>query len=119
MGRYLMQVSRQIEAAHHNGPPDSKCRIVHGHSWHITVEIAYTEEDLDEYNWGVDFTKVKKIIDQFDHQDLNGLMTDPPSAEHIARVIAQLVKGATGFMPDRVIVEEGKGNIMTFFPDRP
>jgi 6-pyruvoyl-tetrahydropterin synthase len=117
MGYYVMSVSREIAAAHHNGPPDSKCRVNHGHEWLVKVEIVYGEDALDRYNWGVDFGKVKAIIDQYDHQDLNTLMSDPPSAEHFARVLAHNIKDGTGHMPRSIELHEGHGNIMTYYPD--
>lgn len=125
-----VRVERQIEAAHANGPPDSKCFTKHGHSWGITVDVQVGAVELDEWGWGVDFTLIKHVIDAFDHQDLNthlGFQCElaphralqapdrlPPSAENLARVIFWDLVEMTGKWPTRVLVSEGHGNLVEY-----
>jgi 6-pyruvoyl-tetrahydropterin synthase len=108
-------VEREIPAAHHNGPPGSRCHANHGHDWRIEVEITYDE--LDEYGWGPDFSVIKRVIDHFDHQDLNErIRGEPPSAEVFARVLCTQIHAATGRRPDFVRVHEGHGNSVCYRP---
>ncbi len=114
---FTSTVEKQIEAAHHNGPPSSRCHINHGHSWHFRVVLSFGEAELDEHGWGVDFGIVKSLIEELDHTDLNehplldGLM---PSAENLCRVIFFETIQRTGKQPDYVEVHEGKGNTMRY-----
>jgi 6-pyruvoyl-tetrahydropterin synthase len=109
---FTAQVTRQIEAAHHNGPIESKCHGNHGHSWTITIRFGYTPADLDQYGWGIDFLRVKKLIDRYDHKDLNTILA-VPSAENLAIQLWSDFEQDCGRSPLSVTVEEGKGNIVT------
>lgn len=104
-------VERVIAAAHHNGPPGHKCTTNHGHDFRIVVEFTYTE--VDDIGWGPDFGKIKKLIDAFDHQDLNMHMVHP-SAELFAKFLFDLFKQAFGVTPNFVSVAEGKDNTVVY-----
>ncbi len=67
----------------------SKCSRLHGHNWIITVYCR--AEELDENGMVVDFSKIKEIVAQLDHADLNELLPFNPTAENIARWIVELV----------------------------
>jgi 6-pyruvoyl-tetrahydropterin synthase len=111
---------RTISAAHHNGPDGNKCQRNHGHDWGIHVTFEYGEEDLDAYGWGPDFGKIKKVLDSFDHQDLNTLDQfhgKPASAEHFALVLVQALSDAVGMRPNYLSVDEGNGNTIQWSPD--
>jgi len=77
-----MQVHTEvtISAAHHLPDYKGKCSNVHGHSWRIEVDI---DGSVDP-NTGmlVDFSKIKDIINELDHKDLNDIIPNP-TAEHI------------------------------------
>ena len=107
---FVLNVSRQIEAAHHNGPPGNRCQTNHGHSWLISVQFTYTDANLNAFGWGPDFGKIKAIIDAYDHKDLNQELSIPPSAENFAKTIFDRLHVELGFIPDWVEIEEGKGN---------
>jgi 6-pyruvoyl-tetrahydropterin synthase len=115
---YESRVVRQIEAAHHNGPPGHKCEVNHGHTWGITVVFQYTNESVsnDTYGWGPEFGAVKKIIDQYDHQDLNDKFGPgiPPSAENLARVLYDQFVIQLGASVKYVQVNEGSGNSVRY-----
>ena len=44
---------------------ESKCSHLHGHNWIITVTCQ--RETLDANGMVVDFTKIKKTVNQLDH----------------------------------------------------
>lgn len=101
-------------AAHHNGPLSSKCHRNHGHTWDIEVRFSFSDDKLDQYGWGVDFSLVKEVIDAFDHHDLNERLKVPPSSENFAKMLYKLLHGATGYKPDYVQVKEGHGNTVRY-----
>ena len=115
------RVERQIEAAHHNGPPESKCYTNHGHSWKVIVVFQYPNSvvSLSKYGWGPDFHDVKRIIDEYDHKDLNDKMGAgiPPSAENLARVLYDQFSIKLGFKPKYVELHEGSGNSVRYTRD--
>ena len=70
-----------------NVPDGHKCKNIHGHTYHLTVDL---EDSLDEHlGWVSDFAVVKKIIkpiiDKVDHKlinDVTGL--ENPTCEKLA-----------------------------------
>lgn len=83
--------------AHHlrNYPGD--CEKPHGHNWKVEVRVRATK--LDELGMGLDFKqlkqRVKKIIEELDHRDLNehpAFMAQNPSSENIAMYIFSSLK---------------------------
>lgn len=114
---FTLKVERQVEAAHRNGPPSSRCFTNHGHSWLVTISISFGDDALDEYGWGLDFRTVKDLIEEIDHQDLNNLALMgelPASSENLARVLYYETVLRTALMPDYVEVREGKGNSIRY-----
>lgn len=110
---WTSSVERVIAAAHSNGPVGQKCYNKHGHDFTIVVEFSY--ELVDEFGWGPDFGKIKKLIDAFDHQDLN-VHLPHPSAELFAKHLFELFTQAFGIAPNWVSVSEGKGNNVVYTP---
>ena len=45
---------------------ESKCTSMHGHNWIVTVTVQ--NDKLDENGMVVDFTKIKDIVNLFDHE---------------------------------------------------
>lgn len=105
---FTASITRQIEAAHHNGPEYHRCHKNHGHSWIITITFEYSEKSLDAYEWGPDFGDVKNLIDVYDHKDLNSFF-EPASAERFAKTLFLDFSREMGFKPKSVQIEEGKG----------
>lgn len=62
---------------------ESPCLRKHGHRWEVAVEIM--TDELDENGMVMDFKKIKSIIDELDHQDLNAILDFNPTAENIAK----------------------------------
>jgi 6-pyruvoyl-tetrahydropterin synthase len=116
---FQARVERTISAAHHNGPKDSKCHLNHGHDWGVKVQFKYFYPELNQYGWGPDFGLVKKVLDRYDHQDLNLMMVGiPPSAENFAVELYDTLYKETAWQPEWVEVDEGNGNSVRYTPSK-
>lgn len=96
---------------------------VHGHNWHVRVEIA--GEALDEDGLLCDFHEIERQLDRiltpFHNRDLNA--TPPfdtlnPTAEHVAMHLARSLAPQLppGVMLRRVSVSEAPGCRATYVP---
>jgi 6-pyruvoyltetrahydropterin/6-carboxytetrahydropterin synthase len=110
---WYLQREVTISAAHHLDKYEGKCKFVHGHNWKIVV---YCKGDrLDDVGMLVDFSKIKAIVMQFDHGDLNELLGNEvdgninPTAENIAFFICSEVPFCY-----KVSVEESPGAVVTY-----
>ena len=85
---------------------ESKCQNLHGHNWVVTVFCQ--SEELDQNGMVYDFKHLKdKVHGKLDHQMLNEVVDFNPTAENIARWVAEQV-GETCY---RVTVQESEGNV--------
>lgn len=106
----MFYVSKRIEiaGAHQlNLPYQSKCSNLHGHNWKITVFCK--AEKVNEDGMVCDFTKIKDIVCQLDHQNLNDCFSFNPTAENIAHWLCSLIPNCY-----RVEVQESEGNIAIY-----
>lgn len=105
----MYRISKRMEiAGAHNLALDyeSKCSNLHGHNWVVTVYCQ--SEELDRNGMVYDFKLLKnKVHGKLDHQYLNEVVDFNPTAENIARWIAEQV-GETCY---RVTVQESEGNV--------
>lgn len=94
---------------------ESKCQNLHGHNWIITVEICGKE--LDKNGMLADFTFIKLLIhDELDHKNLNQVFDFNPTAENIAKWVADKINyhfrsEKLGTYCSKVQVQESEGNI--------
>ena len=83
-----------FEAAHRlpHVPDGHKCARLHGHSFHVRIEL--TGDVGDTSGWVMDFAELKQhfapLYDQLDHHYLNDIPgLENPTSENIARWIWQ------------------------------
>lgn len=87
---------------------ESKCQRLHGHNGIATIYCC--AEELDENGMVADFTHIKqKISDRLDHQTLNDLFTFNPTAENLARWIAEEIPHCY-----KVTFQESEGNVACY-----
>lgn len=107
---YYVKKRMEISAAHKlELDYESKCQNVHGHNWVVTIYCR--AEKLDGNGMVFDFTHLKaKVHNILDHHNLNEIMACNPTAENIARWIADTI----GPKCWRVDVQESEGNTATY-----
>ena len=114
----MYKVSKRMEiAGSHQLELDyeSKCENLHGHNWIITVEV--TGQKLDNNGMLIDFTAIKSIVkDRLDHKNLNEVLNFNPTAENIAKWVADKINyhfrsEKLGTYCSKVQVQESEGNI--------
>lgn len=89
-------------------PYKSKCNNLHGHNWIIYVTCK--RDTLNKDGMIIDFSKIKEIVSQLDHEDINKILGDiNPTAENIAHWIAEQIPYCV-----KVEVQESEGNVAIF-----
>ena len=89
----------------------SKCENLHGHNWKITVYCR--SKELNRDGMVVDFSHLKDIIkERLDHRYINDIVDFNPTAENIARWIADQIP--TCF---KVEVQESENNTAVYEKD--
>lgn len=107
---YYVKKRMEIAGAHNlKLDYESKCSNLHGHNWIVTVYMK--SETLDQNGMVMDFTHIKKgIHDKLDHQYINEVVECNPTAENMAKWIADQL----GEKCYRVDVQESEGNVATY-----
>jgi len=114
---FLLKVESGFEAGHrlpdYNGP----CRRSHGHSY--VVQATWKVTGLGAGGMAIDLVILKKILrhvlSRFDHNNLNTVMNNTPTAENLARTIFLLLKDEDhgGFLT-QVAVEETRDTCVIY-----
>jgi len=100
---YTIYVTEKFSAAHQLIGYEGECSQLHGHTF--TVNVWLTGNKLNSLGMLVDFKKVKEVIKQLDHTNLNDVLVEQPTAEYIAYYIYNELK-KLGFPVKKVRVWE-------------
>jgi 6-pyruvoyltetrahydropterin/6-carboxytetrahydropterin synthase len=99
MATYELTVKGHFDAAHHLYGYEGECRNLHGHTWDVEATVA--SDALNEIGIVYDFKDLKadlaRILDDYDHVLINEVEPfdkTSPTAENLARVIAERLSGA-------------------------
>jgi len=121
---YELKIIRKFAAAHQLPLSQTKCENLHGHNW--TIEVIVQGERLDKSGMMIDFSILKKevdqILDKLDHQFLNEIpffKENSPSSENIARYIATVLDkqlDTPGIKVSRVVSWESDDACATYIP---
>jgi len=71
----------KFDAAHQLPNYDGLCARPHGHTYKVKVDIEVRRLQKD-YPFVIDFVDLKKVIEKYDHTNLNEFI-DIPTAENI------------------------------------
>lgn len=88
---YTLKLNTNFSAAHQlTNAYDKKCNdSIHGHNWKVLIEI---NSSTLKNNMVIDFTKLKEIVNQLDHKNLNEILNFEPTAELIAKYLHDEIK---------------------------
>lgn len=84
-----LKIETHFDAAHYLPNYPGKCARLHGHTYRVEVEVTGKVES--KTGMFIDFSilkeEVNKIINKLDHNLINDIMEDIPTAENIAKWI--------------------------------
>lgn len=110
-GTFTIRVKDKFSAAHTLIGYPGDCGKLHGHTFHVEVQLEYTE--LDNLNMAIDFRAIKEVlkplVGHLDHSYLNDVLLEcaHPTAEYLAKwFYTQL--GAVGYPVASVIIWESE-----------
>ena len=117
---YTLRKTMEVSASHClDLPYESKCKNLHGHNWIITVEIM---ADNLVNGMVMDFVDVKDVVMELDHTNISGIIPDNPTAENIAKWIAERItaridgRSLYSAFVSSVTVIESEGNTICYTP---
>lgn len=98
---YKLIVKTHFDAAHRLPGYKGKCERIHGHTWHIEIEVG--SKVLDEQGMVCDFFDIRKILEEaikpLDHVYINEIKPFDeiaPTSENLARHIFYSVRNNVG-----------------------
>lgn len=106
---YCLRLTHSFSAAHQlTNAYDIKCNnSLHGHNFSVVVKLK-TEQLIK--GMVVDFTRIKKVINKLDHQNLNSILDFEATAENLAYYLFNEI--------ENVVQQEGFLSVTIFEADK-
>lgn len=105
---YILRLDHHFESSHRLDGHPGPCGRLHGHRWQVEVRI---EADTLNGDMVVDFDLIRKIINRFDHVNLNDVVDFNPTAENMAKHIKESIDDETGFSSEVTLWESPTAGI--------
>jgi len=82
---WTLKVRDKFQAAHLLKGYEGKCEKLHGHTFHVEVQVSV--KNLNKIGIGIDFKVIKQALNELmpDHAFLNEVYDFNPSAENLSR----------------------------------
>jgi len=90
---YQLEKTVEIDSAHFLPNYEGKCHQLHGHRWKVVIRIG--SDKLNEQGMVIDFTKIKEVVNTFDHACLNDFI-EQPTAENLGADILRRMRNICG-----------------------
>ena len=68
---------------------ESPCSNQHGHNY--TIKVGLVGSKVNHNGMLLDFSHIKKLVNVFDHDNLNNIMTVNPTAENMCEYLANRI----------------------------
>lgn len=113
---WILKVKDRFQAAHFLKEYRGKCEHMHGHTFHVEVQVEVKQ--LDRSGIGIDFKEIKRKLSEIlpDHVLLNDVYDFNPSAENLSRQFFLELK--KDFPVKSVTVWESEDASATFSEDK-
>ncbi len=105
---YILTLKHHFESSHRLENYEGQCARLHGHRWE--VEITIEAPDLKN-DMVADFDRLRSLVDEFDHVNLNEVVGFNPTAENLARHIKELIDAETGLTSEVTLWESPTAGI--------
>ena len=69
---------------------ESPCTNQHGHNY--TIKVGLVGNKLNHNGMLLDFSHLKKVVNELDHTNLNNIMTENPTAENMCAYLANKIQ---------------------------
>ncbi len=105
---FRLSTTKMISSAHTLRNYDGPCGRLHGHNWHVKMDVLAT--DVDDIGLAIDFKDMDdllwQVIGPYDHANFNDFSPFDrinPSAENIAREVYRRLKE---LLPENIRLEK-------------
>ena len=104
----ILKIKSHFDAAHKLPNYQGKCSNLHGHRWEVILHLEFPSPNLSTgmcMDFGIVKEALGQLLEKFDHQYLNDLMTNP-TAENIALELYKACQFAFGSRFQKIEVWE-------------
>lgn len=83
-GARALGIATNFDASHFLPNHEGKCANLHGHTWHLEIEvIGHIQDDGMVIDLSILKKAVKNVTDQLDHNNINTIVDFSPTCEQL------------------------------------